>query len=67
MTNNNLQHAYVMVVVEPKFQKTLFSLTPRVLSPFRGGGIAYLNDPDSFAGWNFYTPVRTSQARQVEG
>jgi len=40
---------------------------PRVLSPFRGGGIAYLNDPDSYAGWSFYTPVRASQARQVEG
>jgi len=39
----------------------------RVLSPFHGGGIAYLNDPDSYAGWSFYTPVRTTQARQVEG
>jgi len=26
--------------------------TPRVLSPFRGGGIAYLSDPDSYTGWN---------------
>jgi len=25
----------------------------RVLSPFRGGGIVYLNDPDSYAGWRF--------------
>jgi len=32
-----------------------------------GGGIAYLNDPDSYAGWSFYTPVRASQARQVDG
>jgi len=40
---------------------------PRVLSPFRGGGIACLGDPDSYAGWGFYTPVRASQARQVEG
>jgi len=31
------------------------------------GGIAYLNDPDSYAGWIFYTPVRATQARQVEG
>jgi len=41
--------------------------SPRVLSPFRGGGIAYLSDPDSYAGWSFYTPVRDTQARQVEG
>jgi len=47
------------------------SFTPRVLSPFRGGGgcggIAYVNDPDSYAVWSFYTPVRATQARQVEG
>jgi len=24
-----------------------------VLSPFRGGGIAYLIDPNSYAGWSF--------------
>jgi len=41
--------------------------TLRVLSSFRGGGIACLNDPDSYAGWSIYTPVRASQARQVEG
>jgi len=40
---------------------------PSVLSPFRGGGIAYLSDPDSYAGWSFYTPVRATQSRQVEG
>jgi len=40
---------------------------PRLLSPFRGGGIVYLNDPDSYGGWSFYTPVRAIQARQVEG
>jgi len=39
---------------------------PRVLSPFRGGRIAYLNDPDSYADWSFNTPGRVSQARQVE-
>jgi len=43
-----------------------FSL-PRVLSPFRGGGIGCLNDRDSYAGWSFYTPVRATQANQVEG
>jgi len=42
-------------------------LAPRVLSPFRGGGIAYLSDPDRYAGWSFYTPVRATQARQIEG
>jgi len=31
------------------------------------GGIAYLNDPDSYAGWSFITPGRATQARQVEG
>jgi len=41
--------------------------TPRVLSPFRGGGIVYLNDTESYAGWSFYTPGRATQARQVEG
>jgi len=40
---------------------------PRVLSPFRGGGIAYLSDQDSYAGWSFYTTGRASQVRQVEG
>jgi len=40
---------------------------PFVLSPFRGGGIEYLSDPDSYVGWSFYTPIRASQARQVEG
>jgi len=51
------------------------SHTPSVLSPFRGvvgggshgGGIGYLNDPDSYADWSFYTPGRASQVRQVEG
>jgi len=42
-------------------------VTPRVLSPFRGGEIAYLSDNDSYAGCSFYTPVRATQARQVEG
>jgi len=41
--------------------------TPRVLTPFRGGGIEYLNDPESYAGWSFHTPVRATQPRQVEG
>jgi len=40
---------------------------PRVLSPFRVGGIEYLNDPDSYAGRSFYTPVRATQVRHVEG
>jgi len=39
-----------------------------VLSPFRGGGIAYLSDPDSYVGWSSVcTPDRATQARQVEG
>jgi len=31
------------------------------------GWIEYLSDPDSYAGWSFYTPGRATQARQVEG
>jgi len=30
------------------------------------GGIAYLSDLASYAGWSFYTPVRATQAREVE-
>jgi len=30
-------------------------------------GIVYLNNPDSYAGWSFHTPVRATQTRQVEG
>jgi len=41
--------------------------SPRVLTPFRGGGIVCINDLDSYAGWSFYTSVRATQARQVEG
>jgi len=33
----------------------------RVLSCFRGGGIAYLIDPDNYAGWSFYTLGKQSQ------
>jgi len=28
------------------------------------GGIEYLNVPDSYADWSFYTPGRASQVRQ---
>jgi len=31
------------------------------------GGIVYLNDPNSYAGWSFYTPGGATQVRQVEG
>jgi len=34
---------------------------------FSWWAIAYLTDPDSYAGWSCYTPVRATQARQVEG
>jgi len=49
------------------FKYVLLMCFSRVLSPFRGGEIVYLNDPDNYAGWNFYTTVRATQARQVEG
>jgi len=39
----------------------------RMLSHFRGCGIAYLFDPDNYVGWSFYTPGKVSQARKVEG
>jgi len=45
----------------------VFACAPRVLSPFRGVGIVYLSDPDSYGGWSFYTPGRATQVRQVEG
>jgi len=40
-----------------------------MLSPLRGGGggIEYFNDPDSYAGWSFYTPGRVTQVRPVGG
>jgi len=39
----------------------LFQLPPRVLSPFRGGGLSTsIIDPDSYADWSFYTPGRVS-------
>jgi len=57
-----------VVPTEIRHSVIYFNFPPqRVLSPFRGGGIVYLNDPDSYAGWSFYTPVRATQARQVEG
>jgi len=30
------------------------------------GGIAYLNDPDSYAGWSFDTPVRAPKPDRLE-
>jgi len=38
-----------------------------LMEPFRGGGIAYINDPDNYADWSFHTPGRASLVRQVEG
>jgi len=58
-------------VVNLLFKQLLLKnrLTSRELSPFHGGGIVYmyLYDPDSYAGWSFFTPGRASQVRQVEG
>jgi len=34
-----------------------YFISPRVLSPFRVGGIAYFNDPDSYAGWSFFISI----------
>jgi len=41
-------------------------IPPRAVT-FSLWGIAFINYPDSYAGWRFYTPVRASQAREVEG
>jgi len=31
----------------------IYHVLIRILSHFRGGGIVYLNDPGSYAGWSF--------------
>jgi len=33
------------------------------LSPFHSGGIAYLNNPDSYAGWICYTPYKPDRLK----
>jgi len=30
------------------------------------GGIAYLSNPDSYAGWSFYTPVRATKPDRLK-
>jgi len=40
---------------------------PQRAVTFSWWGDAYLNEPDSYAGWSFYIPGRASQVRQVEG
>jgi len=37
-----------------------------VLSPFRGGGIAYLSDPDSYAGWSFILLVEPPKSDRLK-
>ena len=39
---------------------------PPRAAPFRGGGIEYLNDLDSYAGGGVMPPGRATQVRQVE-
>jgi len=43
------------------------SYRPPYAVTFSWWGIEYLNHPDSYADWNFYTPVTASQVRQVQG
>jgi len=43
------------------------SCCPRVLSPFRGGGIVYLNDPDSYAGWSFVLLLGPPKSDRLNG
>jgi len=45
----------------------LESVFPLCAVTFSWWGIVYLSDPDSYAGWSFYSLVGASQARQVEG
>jgi len=41
------------MTVVPNNALKFYFITPYMLSHFRGGGIAYLKDPDSNAGWSF--------------
>jgi len=44
-------YLYVLLLFKTRIQgRCLTNLAPRMLSHFRGGGIAYLNDTDSYAG-----------------
>jgi len=49
------------------FALFILRIPPRAVTISWGDGIAYLNDPNSYAGWSVYTPGRASQVRQVEG
>jgi len=51
----------------PELSSMRISLPPVCCHLSMVGAIVYLNDPDSYAAWSFYTPVRASKARQVEG
>jgi len=64
----NTAHLIVMQVHDIWYHPH-YPSSPRVLSPFCGGGIVYLKDPDTNIAMlgGVYTPVRASQARQVEG
>jgi len=55
-----------MVVQNTDLHPTNYS-PPRCAVTFSWWGIAYLSDPDSYAGWSFYTPGRATQVRQVKG
>jgi len=49
---SSIYNLFALLGRKAPFTHSLFPL-PRVLSPFRGGGIVYLNDLDSYAGWSF--------------
>jgi len=71
MLYSSVYNLFALIGRKAPFTHSLINLnslsqTSRMLSPFSGGGIAYLSDPDSYAGWSFY-PVWATQARQVEG
>ena len=43
------------------------SLNPLVAAPFRGGGIEYLHDLDSYAGWGFLLLVGSPKPDRLKG
>jgi len=66
--NKSCAHSVIRVLfVRVQFSLNVTHALPRRAVAFSWWGIVYLNDPDSYAGWSFYTPGRASQARQVEG
>jgi len=67
IVKNNSEKVGLVLWLHLSLYTSSIYLSPHMLSPFRGGGMEYLNDPESYADWSFYTPGWASQVRQVEG